>query len=347
MRYKLLGRSGLRVSELALGALTFGEAWGNGAPKPECRKIFDLFLDNGGNFIDTADKYIDGTSEEFVGEFLAGRRERIVLATKFSLTMRPDDPNGGGNSRKTLQQALNASLKRLKTDYIDLYWVHNWDYMTPVDEVLRGLDDAVRAGKVLYIGISNAPAWVIAQANTMAELRGWNRFVGMQIEYSLIERTPEREFLPFARATDVAVAAWAPLAGGVLTGKYSGQEDQDKSVTKRLFMNMRFLKDRNLQIAQAVRQIAEQAGRRPSQVALNWVRRQKGIVIPIIGARTTGQLQENLGCLDFELTPEQMARLDEVSRIPLGYPYEFNGQERIQRQMHGNMLGRIDNHREF
>jgi aryl-alcohol dehydrogenase-like predicted oxidoreductase len=345
MRYKLLGRSGLRVSELALGALAFGEAWGNGAPKPECRRIFDRFLEAGGNFVDTANKYIDGTSETFVGEFLEGRRERVVLATKYSLTMRPDDPNGGGNHRKSLHEALNASLRRLKTDYIDLYWVHNWDFMTPVDEVLRGLDDAVRAGKVLYIGISNTPAWIVAQANTIAELRGWTRFVGLQIEYSLIERTPEREFLPMARALDLAVAAWAPLSGGVLTGKYSGSAEHDQGVTKRLFMNQRFMNARNLAIAQTVQQVAEQSGRRPSEIALNWVRRQRGVVIPIVGARSLDQLNENLGCLDFELAPEQLARLEEVSRVPLGYPYEFNAIERIQKQMHGDMLGQVDNHR--
>jgi aryl-alcohol dehydrogenase-like predicted oxidoreductase len=345
MRYKLLGGSGLRVSELALGALAFGEAWGNGAPKEESRRIFDRFADQGGNFIDTANKYIDGTSEEFVGEFIAGRRERMVVATKYTLNMRPDDPNAGGNQRKNLTQSLEASLKRLRTDYVDLYWVHNWDYLTPLDEVLRALDDAVRAGKVLYIGISNTPAWIVSRANALAEFRGWTRFVGVQIEYSLIERTPEREFLPMARALDLAVAAWAPLAGGVLTGKYSGSAEKDRAVTKRLFMNARFLTERNLAIAQAVQQVAERLGRRPSQVALNWLRRRKGVVIPIVGARTLDQLNENLGCLDFELGTEELARLDEVSQIALGYPYDFVNQERIQKQMHGEMRPLIDDHR--
>jgi aryl-alcohol dehydrogenase-like predicted oxidoreductase len=344
MRFKLLGKSGLRVSELSLGALTFGEAWGNGAPKEECRRIFDRYLEAGGNFIDTANKYIDGTSEQFVGEFIAGRREQLVVATKYTLNMRPDDSNAGGPHRKNLMQSLEASLKRLKTDYIDLYWVHNWDYMTPLEETMRALDDAVRAGKVLYAGISNLPAWMIARANTLAEFRGWTQFAGMQIEYSLIERTPERELLPLARAMDLAVAAWAPLAGGVLTGKYSGSAEKDQAVTKRMFMNGRFLTERNFAIARTVQQIAERIGRRPSQVALNWLRSQKGVVIPIVGARTLDQLNENLGCLDFTLEPEQLSALDEVSKIQLGYPHDFVGLERIKQQIYGNVGALIDNH---
>ncbi len=345
MRYKLLGRSGLRVSEISLGALTFGEGWGNGAPKDVSRRIFDTYLDRGGNFIDTANKYIDGTSEEYVGEFIADKRERIVLATKYTLNMRPDDPNAGGNQRKNLVQSLEASLKRLRTHYVDLYWVHSWDYMTPVDEVMRALDDAVRAGQVLYVGISNTPAWIVSQANTLAELRGWTRFVALQIEYSLIERTPEREFLPMARAHDLAIAAWAPLAGGLLTGKYSGDAKRDEAVTRRMFMNNRFFTERNFGIARELGKIAREIGRPDAQVAINWVRRQKGVMVPIVGARTVEQIEQNLGCLDFELDDVHLAQLNEVSRIPLGYPHEFTSIERIQRGLYGDMLERIDNHR--
>ncbi len=208
MRYKLFGKSGLRVSELALGTMTFGEEWGWGASKEESKKIFDAYAEAGGNFIDTANRYTEGTAEKFVGEFIAADRDHFVLATKYTLFMRRDDPNFSGNHRKNMVQSLEASLKRLKTEAVDLYWVHAWDYMTPVEEVMRALDDMVRAGKILYVGISDTPAWVIAQANTLAELRGWSRFVGIQLQYSLIERNIERELLPLARETDMAVTAW-------------------------------------------------------------------------------------------------------------------------------------------
>lgn len=208
MRYKLFGKSGLRVSELALGTMTFGDEWGWGASKEESKKIFDAYAEAGGNFIDTANRYTEGTAEKFVGEFIAADRDHFVLATKYTLFMRRDDPNFSGNHRKNMVQSLEASLKRLKTEAVDLYWVHAWDYMTPVEEVMRALDDMVRAGKILYVGISDTPAWVIAQANTLAELRGWSRFVGIQLQYSLIERNIERELLPLARETDMAVTAW-------------------------------------------------------------------------------------------------------------------------------------------
>jgi len=200
MRYKLLGRSGLRVSELALGTMTFGEEWGWGASKADSQKVFDAYAEAGGNFVDTANRYTEGTSEKFVGEFIHSDREHFVLATKYTLKMRDGDPNFSGNHRKNLVQSVNASLKRLNTDYIDLLWVHAWDFLTPVEEVMRGLDDLVRQGTVLYVGVSDTPAWIVAQANTLADLRGWTRFVGLQIQYSLVERTPERDLLPMARA---------------------------------------------------------------------------------------------------------------------------------------------------
>ena len=221
MRYKLLGRSGLRVSEMALGTMTFGEEWGWGASKEESRKVFDAYAAAGGNFIDTANNYTGGTSERFVGEFIAAEREHFVLATKYTLNMRNGDPNFSGNHRKNMLQALEASLRRLNTEYIDLYWLHAWDFMTPVEEVMRAFDDMVRQGKVLYIGISDTPAWVVSMANTLADLRGWTRFTGLQIRYNLTDRAAERDLLPMARALDIAVTPWSILGAGVLTGKYN------------------------------------------------------------------------------------------------------------------------------
>ncbi|HUU47136.1 MAG TPA: aldo/keto reductase, partial [Acidobacteriota bacterium] len=256
MRYKLLGHSGLRVAEISLGTMTFGEDWGWGADPAECRRQLDVYVDRGGNFIDTANRYTNGTSEKIVGNLIADRRERFVVATKYTLSMDPDDPNASGNHRKNMVQSLEASLKRLKTDYIDLYWLHAWDFMTPVDEVMRALDDLVRAGKILYIGISDTPAWIVSRANTMAELRGWNRFVGLQIEYSLIERTPERDLLPMARELDLAIAAWAPIGGGVLTGKYTKTADKVEDA-KRAEINAFRTSEHNLEIARAVDCVAD------------------------------------------------------------------------------------------
>ena len=224
MRYKLLGKSGLRVSELCLGGMTFGQDWGSmlpGASKEESKKMFEHFVEAGGNFIDTANVYQNGSSEKYIGEFIASEREKFVLATKYTISTNPDDPNASGSHRKSLVQSVNASLKRLNSPYIDLLWVHFWDSMTPVEELMRSLDDLVRSEKILYIGISDAPAWFISQANTLAELRGWSPFVSIQIMYSLIERTPERELLPMAKALDIGVTAWSPLGGGILSGKYN------------------------------------------------------------------------------------------------------------------------------
>src|SRR6266542_4322268 len=220
MRYTLLGRSGLRVSQLCLGTMTFGEDWGWGAPKQTSKRILELYAEAGGNFIDTANKYTDGSSESFLGELLGQDRERFVLATKYTLETRPGDLNSSGNQRKNLVQSLEASLKRLKTDYVDLYWVHARDQLTPVDEVMRALDDQVRLGKILYAGVSDWPAWAVAQANTLAELHGWSPFIGLEVQYNLLERTPERDLLPMARALGLGVTAWSPLAGGMLTVKY-------------------------------------------------------------------------------------------------------------------------------
>ncbi len=345
MRYKLLGKSGLRVSELCLGTMTFGEDWGWGASWKESCKLFEAFAQAGGNFIDTANIYTNGTSEKYVGEFIASERERFVLATKYTSNMRQGDPNASGNHRKNMMQALDASLKRLKTDYIDLYWIHAWDFMTPVEEVMRALDDLVRAGKVLYVGISDTPAWIVAQANTLAALQGWTSFIGLQVEYSLAQREPERELLPMAHAFGMATLAWSPLAGGILTGKYN-QNDQpgDSSEPRRLksFDAGQQLNDKSLQIAQAVSKIAAEVERTPAQVALNWVRQQQGVVIPIIGARKISHIQDNLGCLDFKLTQEQLEKLNALSQIKLGFPYDFLAGEQVRDIVYGGTFDLID-----
>ncbi len=341
MRYKLLGRSGLRVSELALGTMTFGQEWGWGASKEESRRMFDAYADAGGNFIDTANRYTEGTSEKYLGEFIAADRERWVVATKYTLWMRRDDPNFSGNHRKNMVQALEASLKRLKTDYIDLYWVHAWDFTTPAAEVMRALDDMVRAGKVLHVGVSDTPAWIVSRANTLAELRGWSPFVGLQLRYSLIDRTAERELLPMARAMDMAVTPWSVLGAGTLTGKYSRGRSPEEGRAKEGAATV----ERNLQIADTVVEVAETIGCTPSQVAISWVRQQHGVIVPLIGARNLKQLEDNLGALDVTLDEDQLSRLDEVSRIELGFPHDFLESEHIVDLAFGGTRDRIDNHR--
>jgi aryl-alcohol dehydrogenase-like predicted oxidoreductase len=343
MRYKLLGKSGLRVSELCLGTMTFGETWGWGASQAVSRQMFDRFAGAGGNFIDTSVNYTDGTSETLLGEFLkdAGR-ERFVIATKYSLT-RPDsaDPNSGGNSRKNMVQSVERSLKRLQTDYIDLYYLHAWDYMTPIEEVMRGLDDLVRVGKVVYIGVSDSPAWVVSAANMLAELRGWARFVGLQVPYSLADRAIERELTPMAKAWDMAVLPWGLLEGGLLTGKFLTKTDTPTRINPADMQ----MSERVTKIVLEVQQVAQETGRTMSQVAINWVRQQQqALMIPILGARTDAQLQDNLAVLDWQLNEEQLKRLDTVSKIDLGFPHNFlPGNE----YLFGATFATIDNHRQL
>jgi aryl-alcohol dehydrogenase-like predicted oxidoreductase len=340
MRYKLLGNSGLRVSELCLGTMTFGEDWGWGADKEESRAVFQAFAEAGGNFLDTANIYTNGTSETLVGEFVKGDREKWVIATKYSLNTRPGDVNACGNHRKNLFQAVEASLKRLGTDYIDLLWLHIWDSLTPIEEVMRAFDDLVRMGKVLYIGISDSPAWIVSQANTLATLRGWTPFIGLQIEYSLKERTPERELLPMAKALNIGVTAWSPLGGGVLTGKYNQPHPVDGrlSMTDQPFQIL----DRDLKIAETVLEIAREIGKSPAQVALNWLRNRPNPIIPIIGARKLSQLQDNLACVDFNLTGEQLQRLDNISAISLGFPHELLASQFVRDILLGGVAAQLD-----
>jgi aryl-alcohol dehydrogenase-like predicted oxidoreductase len=342
MKYRLLGNSGLRVSEAALGAMTFGEEWGWGAAKEEAQKVYETYRAAGGNFVDTANVYTNGTSERFVGEFVKDHRERVVLATKYTNAAPGDDPNASGNQRKSMMQAVEASLKRLQTDYIDLYWVHIWDQITPVEEVMRGLDDLVRQGKVLYVGISDAPAWWVARANTLAELRGWSPFVSLQIEYSLAERTVERELVPMAKALSLGLTAWSPLASGLLTGKYHGEGKAESGRLSDGRMK-EFLpeEDRAARIVSAVRSVSRQVDRSMAQVALAWLRYREVPVIPIIGARKVSQLQDNLASLELELSGEQLKSLDEASRIDLGFPYGLYNKELPRALTYGGMRDRL------
>jgi len=344
MRYRLLGNSGLRVSEAALGTMTFGEDWGWGSPKEESRKVYDAFREAGGNFIDTANIYTKGTSESLLGEFTQGHRESVVLATKYSNAAPGTDPNAAGNHRKNMVQAVEASLKRLKTDYIDLYWLHLWDQITPVEEVMRAFDDLVRQGKVLYVGVSDAAAWWIAQANTLAQLRGWSPFVGLQIEYSLIERTVERELIPMAKAMNIGVTAWSPLAGGVLSGKYhghNGASTEPARMDSDMMKNFKPEQQRADRVVAALKKVSDQLGRSIAQVALAWLQYRPVPVIPIIGARKLTQLQDNLASLDLQLSREQVQALDDASQIDLGFPYSMYAKEFVRAIAYGGLRDKI------
>lgn len=338
MKYRLFGNTGLRVSEFAIGTMTFGTERIWGATKDENRRIFDAFVEAGGNFFDTADGYMAGGSEQMLGEFIAGERERYVIGTKYSFAKRPGDPNSGGNHRKNMVQALEGSLSRLGVDYVDVYWVHAWDQMTPVEEVMRALDDLVRSGKILHIGISNAPAWVVSYANATAHCRGWTTFAGLQIEYSLIERTPERELIPMAAELGVTLVAWSPLGGGFLSGKYiRNQKPTDGRVAQFIYTE---LSDTNFDIADTVKAIAAELGYTPAQVALAWLR-QKG-ALPIVGARTLAQIKENLGAADLVLGTAHMDRLNDVTAASLGYPHDFLQAQMVRERLHAGSYDRID-----
>jgi aryl-alcohol dehydrogenase-like predicted oxidoreductase len=342
VNYKLLGKSGLRVSEFALGTMTFGDDWGWGAPKDEAQKVYNAFREVGGNFIDTANIYTNGTSETFLGEFMEGHRESMVLGTKYTNAAPGTDPNAGGNHRKSMMRSVEASLKRLQTDYIDLYWVHIWDQITPGEEIMRGLDDLVRQGKILHVGISDFPAWWIAQANTLASLRGWSPFVALQMEYSLIERTVERELIPMARALNLGVTAWSPLSRGVLTGKYHGHGSSESGRMSADMMKQFMPEEqRTGRIVAAVKTVADHMGRSMAQVALAWLRSRPVPVIPIIGARKLSQFQDNFASIDLSLSADQLKALDEASRIELGFPYDIYAKDMVRALMHGGMSDQI------
>lgn len=323
MRYRPFGKSGLRVSELILGCMTFGHdpRWQGrfGIEPKDCRAIVEAYAEAGGNVVDTANRYTDGQSETILGEVLGADRGRFLLSTKYTATTDPLDPNASGNHRKSLVRSLEQSLKRLHTDYIDIFWVHIWDANTPIEETMRALDDTVRAGKVLYVGISDTPAWVVARGNTLAELRGWTQFTGLQVPYSLINRQIEHDLLPMARALGLSVTAWSPLAGGILSGKYLTEQPADEGTR----FNRSQISERDLGIAREVARVADDLNVTPAQVALAWIRAQSQLIHPIVAARTVDQLKDNLAAVDVRLPPEHLDGLNAVSAIEPRFPADM------------------------
>jgi len=329
--YITLGRSGLRVSPVSLGTMTFGDDWGWGSAEAESRSILDIYLERGGNFIDTANFYTGGTSETLLGKFLAGRRDQAVVATKYSMNVSPDNPNAGGNARRSMVRSVEDSLRRLGTDYIDLYYLHVWDGLVPVDEVMRGFDDLVSSGKIVYAGISDTPAWQVARMQTLADLRGWAPLVALQIEHSLIERTVEHDLLPMARELGLGVLAWSPLGSGVLSGKYSradveshrGKDPWD-GTRAAVASGMGSLTDRSMDIVDVLKEVAAEVGHSPAQTAIAWLlAKQAPTIIPILGARTAAQFEENLAALEVSFSEAQLQRLDDISAVSPVFPHSF------------------------
>ena len=320
--YVTLGRSGLRVSPFCLGAMTFGEVLGWGSSVEESQQIIDRFIERGGNFIDTANFYTKSHSEKIIGDHVgrfSARRDRLVIATKFSGNLYPGDPNGGGSGRKSIIGACENSLRRLQTDYIDLYWLHNWDVHTPIEETMAALEDLVRAGKVRYIGVSDTPAWKIAEANVMARFRGWSAFIGPQIEYSLLQRTVEQELVPMARELGLGITPWSPLKSGVLSGKYTRQNAGQIKADRGFFADT-FLNEKTYAIVDELNTIAKAHESTVARIALAWVQAQPGVTSTIIGARRLAQLDDNLEALDVKLSAEEYGRLDALTKPTLGFP---------------------------
>ncbi|MGF7231464.1 aldo/keto reductase [Arachidicoccus sp.] len=338
MNYTTLGKSGLKVSELCLGTMGFGTEAGWGADERASFEILDKFAQAGGNFIDTANIYKLGTSEKILGNYLKNEnvdRDYFVLATKYSLKDNDTNPNASGNNRKNMMRSVEGSLKRLQTDFIDLLYLHVWDDLTPIEEVMRGLDDLVAQGKVNYIAISDTPAWVISKGNTYAELMGWSKFVALQVEYSLLARTPERDLIPMAKHFGLTLTPWAPLGGGALTGKYlRGDKGRIKDSSKRL-------NDRSVSITKEVVAIANEIGVSAANVALQWTRQQGIKTIPIVGATKLSQLEENLGVTSLQLSEENIERLNTISQIELGFPGEFFAEEGMRKNNFGGFYDRI------
>jgi len=337
MKYKLLGRSGLKVSEFCLGTMGFGTEAGWGADAATSFDIMDSFANAGGNFVDTANIYKLGTSEKTIGDYLSNHdRDYFVLATKYTLKDNLTNPNASGNNRKNMMRSVEESLKRLKTDFIDVLYLHIWDDITPIDEVLRGMDDLIKQGKVNYAAISDTPSWVVAKGNTLAELMGWSQFIALQVEYSLLQRTPERELIPMAKHFGMTVTPWAPLAGGALTGKYlRGEKGRIKPESNRLNENSE-------KITKVVMDIAHELGVSPGNVALQWTRQQGFSCIPIIGATKVEQLQDNLKTADITLSEDQLKRLDEVSAISLGFPGDFFKEDAVKVNSFGGFYDRVE-----
>jgi len=334
--FRLLGRSGLKVSPLALGTMTFGESWG--AEEAESRRMFDAYVDRGGNFIDTAGYYARGRAEELTGKFAQGRRHRLVISTKYSLAVVPGDPNAAGNGRKSMVRSVEESLERLGTDYIDLLFLHVWDDTAPADEILRGFDDLVRQGKVLYTGISDTAAWQVARLQSIAELRGWTQLAALQVEYNLLERSAERDLIPMARAVGLGVMPWSPLASGLLSGKYAsaaGANPDPAGGRGAMLAAYGRVNERTVAVADAVKRTADRLGATSAQVALAWTLSNPVVAAPIVGARTLRQLGDNLGSLEVELAEEHRAELDSASRIELGFPHDFRKLDFIRAALTG------------
>lgn len=347
--YRLLGRTGLRVSPLALGTMTFGTETGWGVPPDTAFSLVDRYLEAGGNFIDTADIYTGGTSEKILGDYFKARgtRDRVVLATKYSQSFSHGDPNGAGNGRKNLYRALHGSLERLGTDYLDLYWVHVWDAVTPVEEVMSTLNDMVRSGKVRAIGLSDVPAWYLSRAQTLAEWRGWERIAALQLEYSLVERNIEREHLVAARELGLGLVAWSPLGSGMLTGKYTRESAGSRGegrlghlynsgypIFEKLFT------EKNWAIVDTLKSVAEEVGQFPAHVALNWVARRPGVTSTLLGASKLSQLEDNLRSLEFELPRPLREKLEAVSAPEVVHPYHFYTPEMLRMTTGGTHVSR-------
>lgn len=320
--YVTLGRSGLRVSPLCLGAMTFGEDLGWGSSVEESQQIIDRFIELGGNFIDTANFYTRSHSEKIIGDHIGRnpeRRDRLVIATKFSGNLYPGDPNGGGSGRKSIVSACENSLRRLQTDYIDLYWLHNWDIHTPIEETMSALEDLVRSGKVRYIGVSDTPAWKVAEANTIARFRGWSAFIGLQIEYSLLERSVEQELVPMAREFGLGITPWSPLKSGALSGKYTranaGQGRRDRGMFLEASLN-----EKTYALVDELGMIAKAYETTVARVALAWVRSRPGVTSTIIGARRLAQLEDNVRSLEVSLSPVDLGKLDGLTQPTMGFP---------------------------
>ena len=321
-QYVTLGRSGLRVSPLCLGAMTFGEDLGWGTSVEESQQIIDRYTELGGNFVDTANFYTRSHSEKIIGDHIGrhpARRDRTVIATKFSGNLYPGDPNGGGSGRKALINACDNSLRRLQTDYIDLYWLHIWDANTPIEETMAALDDLVRAGKVRYIGVSDTPAWKIAEANLIARFRGWSSFIGLQIEYSLLERTVEQELVPMATEFGLGITPWSPLKGGVLSGKYTRRNEGQHNADRGAMVDS-FLTEETYAVIDELEIIAKAHETTAASVALAWVHAQPAVSSIIIGARRLSQLDDNLRAVDVRLSAEELGRLDAITKPTFGFP---------------------------
>ena len=344
LRYRLFGNTGLRVSEICLGTMSFGDAWGFGADEEASHRVLDRYADLGGNFLDTANMYHGGQTEEFIGRWLdaaPGRRHRTVVGTKCTLVMDQDDVNSAGAHRKNLERAVDDSLRRLRTDHVDILWVHAWDRYTPMAETMRVLDDLIRSGRVRYIGVSDTPAWVVSASNVLAELRGWTPFAGIQIEHGLLARTPERDLVPMASHGGLSVLAWGALGGGVLTGKYTRAGDND-SLRKAGNAARGRTSARSLAIAREVDAVADDLGWTSAQVALAWLLGQGYHSIPIVGARRVSQLEDCVGAAGRKLPDEALIRLDKASSIELGFPHDFLAEPHLRNSVYTRQHARIE-----